>query len=171
MDFFAHFIAQRAMLLERGIMVDVETAGPALSRHALLSLGANKISDPDNRFYVEFKPDKFEFVPEALAVTGFTLEGLSKTGEEPKQALSEFHAWSASIGIKKPLFTALGACFDWKFYDYYALHYVGDNPFGYFAFDTKSAFGGLVKRSPTPHHAGKDAYIQTQDLLEFFKAF
>lgn len=171
MDFTTFFIAQRAMLLDRGIMVDVETAGPSLSRHALLSLGANKISDPDNRFYVEFKPDKFDFVPEALAVTGLTFEGLFKTGKEPRDAIVEFHAWVATLGIEKPLFTALGGCFDWKFYDYYTWHYVEDNPFGHFAFDTKSAFGGLVKRSPLPHHAGEDAFIQTHDLLTFFKTF
>jgi ribonuclease T len=171
MDLRGHLLSQREMLLTRGIMVDVETAGPALHRHALLSLGANLVSDPDVKFYIELKPDKFDFVPEALRITGFTLEGLTKTGIAPKEAIFQFHAWVASHGIKRPLFVARAANFDWKFYDYYAWQYVNENPFGHFAFDTISAFGALFPNREPPHHAGQDARIQTQDLRKFFNKF
>ncbi len=152
-------------------MVDVEAAGPAPSRYALLSLGANVISNPKKRFYITFKPDRVEYTEEALRITGFTLEGLQKTGVEPKTALQKFHAWVDDQHIEDPLFTARNACFDWMFYADYVSRYHLDNPFGYFAFDTKSAFGDLVRNSPVPHHADQDAYIQTLDLVRFFKTF
>jgi ribonuclease T len=164
-------VADRALLLERGIMVDVEAAGPTPSRYALLSLGANLIREPHRRFYITFKPDRFEYLEEALRITGFTLEGLARTGTEPKKAIGLFHTWLRELAVKDPLFTARNACFDWMFYADYSSRYEEDTPFGHFAFDTKSAFGDMVKNSPVPHHADQDAYIQTQDLLRFFKTF
>jgi DNA polymerase III epsilon subunit-like protein len=164
-------IADRDLLLRRGVMVDVETAGPTPSRYALLSLGANIIANPDIRFYTTFKPDRFEYVEASLRVTGFTLEDLAKTGAEPKRAIADFHQWLGAYGSEDPLFVAHNACFDWMFYADYTSRYHEDSPFGHFAFDTKSAFGSMVQHSPIPHHAEKDAYIQTLDLHQFFKTF
>jgi DNA polymerase III alpha subunit (gram-positive type) len=169
MDAEAHFRELRTKLLTRGIMVDTETAGEAPSRFPLMSLGANLISDPQQKFYITLKPDRFEFREEALRITGFTLEDLAISGTDPKEAIAKFNQWALSFGIKDPLFVARNACFDWMFYCDYASRYHEENPFGYFAFDTKSAFGSLVKNSPVPHHAGQDAYIQTLDLHRFFK--
>ena len=39
------------------IMVDVETSGPSPAHHALLSLGACAVDDPESRFYVEMRPE------------------------------------------------------------------------------------------------------------------
>jgi hypothetical protein len=171
MDVLAHFRRQRARLLKQGIMVDVETAGPAPSRYSLMSLGANLINDVDKKFYITFKPDRSEYIEEALRITGFTLEGLTISGTEPREALKLFHAWLASHKIEEPIFVGRNVCFDWMFYADYTSRYHEENPFGYFAFDTKAAFGDLVKNSPVPHHAGQDARIQTQDLYRFFKTF
>ena len=51
------------------ISVDVETAGAAPTRHALLSVGACLVDDPGRSFYVELQPTTPEADPAASART------------------------------------------------------------------------------------------------------
>jgi ribonuclease T len=39
------------------VSVDVETAGPSPSRHALMAIGACLVADPEQGFYAELQPD------------------------------------------------------------------------------------------------------------------
>jgi len=160
-------IDMKEVVLSRGIMVDVEAAGPGPSRYALLSLGACVAGDPTKRFYVEFRPDRFEFLPQALMMTGLALEELAYTGRLPAEALRTFHYWIMSVMPVKPLFVAHNAAFDWMFYADYCVRYGVDNPFGHKPFDTASAYGDIMQ-TPLPHHAGADAYLQTLDLRRHY---
>jgi len=154
-------------VLSKGIMVDVEAAGPGPSRYALLSLGACVVGSPRKRFYVELKPDRSEFLPAALTMTGLTLEGLASTGIVPGEALQNFHNWVRYVAYSQPLFVAHNAAFDWLFYADYCVRYGAVNPFGHKPFCTASAYG-YIMHTPLPHHAGEDAYLQALDLRRYY---
>ena len=127
--------------IECFISVDVETAGPIPGEYSLLSIGACEIFNPENGFECELKPINVNFVSEALAVTGMSLEGLSKAGLEPQDAMALFADWISSL-TGKPVFVGLNAPFDWSFINYYFHRYVGDNPFGFTALDIKALYYG-----------------------------
>src|SRR5258708_6834433 len=99
------------------ISVDVETAGPIPGEYSLLSIGACDADHPDHQFACELKPISMAFVPEALAVTGLSLETLAKTGLEPKEAVEQFAAWARSLARNGEalVFVGFNAPFDWSF--------------------------------------------------------
>jgi DNA polymerase III epsilon subunit-like protein len=129
---------------ETYISVDVETAGPTPGQYALLSIGACVAFEPAQTFYVELKPDKSGFTPEALAVSGLDLDDLARSGLPPEQALLQFEAWVASVTPpdRRPVFVAFNAPFDWMFAAEYFHSYLGRNPFGHSALDMKAYFMG-----------------------------
>lgn len=127
--------------LECFISVDVETAGPIPGEFSLLSIGACSVANPGFAFECEVKPINEKYVPEALEVTGLSLESLSKTGLEPKDAMARFASWIASLS-GKPVFVGLNAPFDWSFINFYFHRYHGENPFGFTALDIKALYLG-----------------------------
>lgn len=126
------------------ICVDVETAGPIPAQYAMLSIGACLVFDTNSTFYMELKPDRKEVVPEALAISGLTLEELEQTGFDPEIALREFAVWIRQVTPEgaRPVFVALNAPFDWMFINDYFFRYLGENPFGHSALDIKAYFMG-----------------------------
>lgn len=163
------------------ISVDVETAGPFPAHYALLSIGACLVSDPDIHFYVELKPDRCDSLPEALEVSGLSLELLNKTGHAPADAMREFANWIQELtqGQMRPVFVALNAPFDWMFVCDYFYRYLGFNPFGHSALDIKAFYMGstgvdwsqtsfeqlarfLDQKTELVHNALQDAQDQAQ---------
>ncbi len=65
------------------ICVDVETAGPIPGQYAMLSIGACLVEDTSTTFYVELKPDRSDYLPEALAISGLSLDSLKEHGIAP----------------------------------------------------------------------------------------
>ena len=126
------------------ISVDVETAGPVPGEFSMLSIGACVVSKPDQEFECELKPINTNSVPEALEVTGMSLETLSKTGLEPRQAMARFAEWISTVAgsAHKPVFVGLNAPFDWSFINYYFVKFHGENPFGFTALDIKALYLG-----------------------------
>jgi ribonuclease T len=164
---------------ETYVSVDVETAGPNPSDYALLSIGACLVDDPARTFYVEIKPTSSRATPEALAVTGLSLERLSREGLAPAEAMRRFADW-LQVEIPEghvPVFVGFNAAFDWMFVADYFHHYLGRNPFGHTAVDiksftmaltgadwsetTKAALASRYPDHPTlTHHALQDAIDQ-----------
>ncbi len=128
------------------ISVDVETAGPNPGNFSLLSIGACTIFPPRETFYVELKPVNDLFLPEALAITGLSLEALRQTGLDSAEAMLRFAAWLEKVSLpgSKPLFVALNAPFDWSFINDYFIRTIGRNPFGHSALDMKALYMGLT---------------------------
>lgn len=126
------------------ISIDVETSGPHPGQFALLSIGACTLTDPRKEFYIELKPDKEKYIPEALAVSNLSMETLAKEGVEPISAMQKFADWLVEVvpAGERPLFVAFNAPFDWMFVNEYFLRYLGFNPFGHAALDIKSYFMG-----------------------------
>ena len=132
--------------LEAYVSVDVETAGPNPSQYSLLSIGACLVADPQRVFYVELQPVNGDATPDALAVSGLSLEQLAEHGLPPAEAMARFEAWLAAEvpADQQPILVAFNAPFDWMFVNDYFHRFLGRNPFGYTALDLKAFYMGLT---------------------------
>ncbi|MGZ4854007.1 MAG: 3'-5' exonuclease [Candidatus Angelobacter sp.] len=128
------------------ISVDVEAAGPIPGEYSLLTIGACVVFDDTQTFTCELKPTTRNAVPEALAVTGLSLDILEQEGLPPAEAMQNFHDWIQRVaGIDgTPVFVGFNAAFDWSFINYYFHRYIGVNPFGFSALDIKSLYMGVT---------------------------
>ena len=173
---------------ERYFSVDVESAGPIPGKYSMLSLGACVVGDPSIAFYSELKPITEEFVPEAMAVTGLTLEQLKESGQDPEAALKAFCQWveQHAAGFK-PVFVGFNACYDWQFVNWYLHTYAGTNPFGFGGIDIKSYYMGIAETpwgqttssqlpvayqpdTPQTHNALEDARAQASIFTKLLAA-
>jgi DNA polymerase III epsilon subunit-like protein len=167
------------------ISVDVETAGPSPSLHSLLSIGACTLLQPRKTFYVELKPVTDGALPEALAVSGLSLEALREHGTPPADAMARFAAWIDAVTPpgERPVFVAFNAPFDWMFVNDYFHRFLGRNPFGHSALDIKALYMGsagvswgetgwrsvasqYLQNRRLTHHALRDAVDQAEILLQ-----
>lgn len=131
---------------EHYISVDIEASGPIPGEFSMLSLGASVVDNDEKTFEVQFKPLNRNAVPEALAVTGFSLEALERSGIAPALAMSSFANWlqeSLPDGAKA-VFVGLNTPFDWSFVNYYFVRFCGGNPFGHTALDIKALYMGAT---------------------------
>lgn len=128
------------------VSVDVETSGPIPGEYSMLSIGACLVDTPETSFERTLKPLNRNADPEALAVTGFSLQQLEQCGTEPRQAMTEFDAWvkAACSEGDVPVFIGLNAPFDWSFINYYFHRFNGENPFGFTALDIKAYYMGVM---------------------------
>jgi DNA polymerase III epsilon subunit-like protein len=131
------------------VSVDVETAGPIPGEYSLLSIGACLVDDDSQAFECELQPVNENFVPEALAVTGLSLEHLKAVGLPPPEAMKQFANWIESQvhDGESVVFVGFNAAFDWSFVNYYFNKYLGENPFGIAALDIKSLYMGSTNGS------------------------
>lgn len=130
------------------ISVDVETSGPIPGEYSMLSLGACVVGDISKTFYREFKPITDKFVPEAIEVSGLSLEKLKETAGEPAVVLKDFESWISLVSNgRRAVFTAFNATFDWMFVAYYFHRFLGRNPFGISGLDIKAYYMGRLSTS------------------------
>lgn len=131
---------------ERYISVDIESSGPIVGKHSMLSIGACVVGDPTNSFYAELKPIGPDFDADALKVSGFDLSQLVDSGEAPLVAMNRFRTWlSEQAQDKKIIFVGFNACYDWQFVNWYLLAFGGQNPFGFSGIDIKSYYMGKCR--------------------------
>jgi DNA polymerase III epsilon subunit-like protein len=126
------------------ISVDVETSGPIPGDYSMLSLGACVVG-ANGDFYAEFKPITEKSLPEAVKVSGLDLDRLAASGERPEEALARLRDWVKQVCVDaKPVFVGFNAGFDWSFVNWYFIHFLGENPFGFAPLDVKAYYMGLV---------------------------
>lgn len=171
-------------MFEHFVSIDVETAGPCPSRYPLLSIGACLVTDPARSFYVELQPVPEAADPEALRISGLSLERLREEGLPPREAMERFAHWlRQAVPHRRPVFVAMNAAFDWMFVNDYFHRYLGFNPFGHAALDIKSFFMALRRvpweqtgwrhiaqrylpqRAALAHNALQDAQDQARAFL------
>ena len=129
------------------VSVDVETSGPHPAGYSLLSIGACLVADPDRTFHVELQPiPGLGALPEALEVSGLSLEHLAAHGLPPAEALARFAGWleEAVPADWHPIFVGFNAPFDWMFVNDYFHRFLGRNPFGHGALDIRSFYMGIT---------------------------
>ena len=127
------------------IMVDVETDGPIPADYSMICFGAIIVDEQlDKIFYAQLKPISEQWLPKALAISGFTRQQTLKF-DDPKTVMEHFGHWISEHSNKQPVFISDNNGFDWQFINYYFHHFLGNNPFGYSSANLGSLYKGLVK--------------------------
>ncbi|MBB5035354.1 3'-5' exonuclease [Prosthecobacter vanneervenii] len=157
------------------IMVDVESDGPIPGDYSMICFGAVVVEPGLSRtFYGQLRPISERYIPEALAVSGFTREQTLQF-PEPAEVMQSFAEWLRGISKDRLIFIADNNGFDWGFINWYFHHFTGANPFGFSSTNLGSLYKGMVKdtfqsfkhlrRTKHTHHPVDDAIGNAEALL------
>lgn len=157
------------------IMVDVESDGPIPGDFSMISFGAVLVDSAlDKTFYGQLKPISEQFIPEALAVSGFTRDEVLAF-DDPKTVMESFAQWVKSVCKDRPIFISDNNGFDWMFICWYFHHFTGGNPFGFSSQNLGSLYKGMEKdtfktfkhlrKTQHTHHPVDDAKGNAEALL------
>ena len=126
-------------------MVDVEADGPIPGDYSMVSFGAIIVEPSLNRtFYGQLKPISENWIPDALAVSGFSREE-ALTFDDPQEVMESFATWIKSNSKGQPIFISDNNGFDWQFINWYFHHFLGRNLFGHSSTNLGSLYKGLIK--------------------------
>ena len=126
------------------ISVDVESDGPAPGIHSMVCFGAVIVEPGFTRtFYGETKPISEVWVPEALAISGFTREQHKKF-MDPYDTMLNFEAWIKKNVKGRPILWSDNNGYDAAFINYYFHRFLGRNPFGWSSSNIGSLYKGVV---------------------------
>lgn len=127
------------------VMVDVESDGPIPGDYSMICFGAIIVEPGLNRtFYGKLKPISEKFIPDALAVSGFSRDE-TKTFDDPKVVMESFRNWIKAECKGRAMFISDNNGFDWQFINWYFHHFLGNNPFGFSSTNLGSLYKGLAK--------------------------
>jgi hypothetical protein len=127
------------------IVVDVESDGPIPGKYSMVCFGAVVVDKSLNKtFYGKTKPISEEWVPEALAISGFT-RAEHLTFDEPQQVMESFAVWLDENSQEKAVFISDNLAYDWQWINYYFHYYLGKNPFGFSGRRIGDLYAGMVK--------------------------
>lgn len=158
------------------IMVDVEADGPIPGDYSMISFGA-VIVEPqlDRTFYGKLKPISDQWIPKALAVSGFTREE-TLAFDEPAIVMEELRSWLDTNCKGRMSFISDNNGFDWQFINWYFHHFSGSNPFGHSSSNLGSLYKGFVRntfenfkhlrKTKHTHHPVDDARGNAEALLQ-----
>lgn len=160
------------------ISVDVEADGPCPGLYSMVSFGAVVVADMSETFYGETAPIVEAWVPEALAVSGFTRDQ-HKLFHDPREVMQKFRLWLKKVSIQRPIFISDNPAFDWQFINYYFHRYLGENPFGYSARRIGDIYCGVQKngraawkhlrKTKHDHNPVNDAKSNAEAILQIAK--
>ncbi len=158
------------------IMVDIESDGPIPGDYSMICFGA-VIVEPslEKTFYGQLKPISGNFIPEALAVSGFSRTD-TESFDDPTEVMTRFGAWITENSNGRPFFISDNNGFDWQFINWYFHHFTGANPFGHSSANLGSMYKGMVKdtfrnfkhlrKTAHTHHPVDDAKGNAEALLQ-----
>ena len=127
------------------VIVDIESDGPIPAEFSMVCFGAVIFDERlDKTFYGKTRPISDRFIPEALAISGFTREQ-HLAFDEPKTVMETFAAWLQQTTKGRPVFVSDNVAFDWQFINYYFHRFCGQNPFGFSGRRIGDLYAGLVK--------------------------
>ena len=88
------------------VIVDIESDGPIPAEFSMVCFGAVVFDDRlDTTFYGKTRPIADRFVPEALAVSGFSREQ-HMVSDDPKAVMENFAAWLEQQSKGRPIFVS-----------------------------------------------------------------
>lgn len=156
-------------------MVDIEADGPIPGDYSMIALGAVKVEPGLEQGFVGYlRPISTQWVPEALAVSGFSREA-TEDFEDPTQVLLRFETWVKTHNRGQTTFVSDNNGFDWMFVCWYFHHFLGRNPFGHSSQNLGSLYKGWVKdcfqnfkhlrQTPHTHNPLDDARGNAEALL------
>ncbi|MFN3153615.1 hypothetical protein [Bremerella sp.] len=157
------------------VMVDVESDGPIPGDFSMVCLGAVLVEPGLTRtFYGRLKPISEKWIPDALAVSGFSRSETLQF-DDPKVTMQAFATWLKAESDGKPMFISDNNGFDWQFINWYFHHFLGSNPFGFSSTNLGSLYKGMVKdtfknfkhlrKTRHTHHPVDDAKGNAEALL------
>jgi len=163
------------------VMVDIEADGPIPGDYSMIAIGAVIVDEElKTTFYTTLRPISDNWLPDALAVSGFTRAETEKF-DEPKEAMLAFRVWLAKNSKTRPWFISDNNGFDWQFVNWYFWHFLGENPFGHSSTNLGSLYKGLVgtmrknfkhlRKTKHTHHPTYDAIGNAEALLYMKKHF
>ncbi len=127
------------------IMVDIESDGPIPGDYSMISFGAVLVDEQlDKTFYAKLKPISDKFIPEALAVSGYTREE-TLSFDDPKLVMVDFKKWVDMTCKDRAIFISDNNGFDWMFVCWYFHHFIGINPFGFSSQNLGSLYKGIER--------------------------
>jgi DNA polymerase III epsilon subunit-like protein len=127
------------------VVVDIEADGPYPGPYSMISVGAVLLDESlDTTFYGQLRPISEEWVPSALAISGFSREE-TLAFDDPAEVMTRFKAWVEGIERGPCWFIADNAGFDWAFVNFYFHRFCGANPFGHNSQDLQSVYKGVVR--------------------------
>ena len=139
---------------------------------------ASAPSSSDQTFYGQLKPISDKWVPEALAISGFSREQ-TLAFDDPAVIMDAFARWVKEKSKGRPFFISDNNGFDWQFVNWYLWRFTGGNPFGHSSTNLGSLYKGLVqdtfqnfkhlRQTPHTHHPVDDAKGNAEALLEMKK--
>lgn len=134
-------------------MVDVAADGPIPGDDSMICFGA-VIVEPSlsKTFYGRLRPISDRWVPEALAVSGFTRER-TLAFPEPASVMGQFRSWRAEHCGGRLMFISDNHGFDWQFINWHFHHLHRGEPVRPFVHQPRLALQG-----DRPRH---DADFQT----------
>jgi hypothetical protein len=164
------------------IVVDVEADGPCPGPYSMVCFGAVLLDEKlDKTFHGKVKPISEKWIPEALAVSGYSRETHMKF-DEPTGTMALFANWLRINSIGKPTFISDNPAFDWQWINYYFHVYRGSNPFGFSARRIGDLYCGmkmdaslnrewkaLHRKTRHDHDPVNDAMGNAEALLEMRK--
>lgn len=162
------------------IVVDVESDGPIPHKYSMVCLGAVIVDEElDKTFYGETRPVSPNWLPEALAISGFTREQHIEF-DDPKDVFEEFAEWITKDSHNgRPVFISDNPAYDFAWINYYFHYYLGKNPFGYSGRRIGDLYCGLTKnghnqwkhlrKTKHTHNPVDDAKGNAEAILEMKK--
>ncbi len=115
------------------VMVDVESDGPIPGDFSMICIGAVIVEAALSRtFYGKLRPISERWVPEALAISGFSRED-TVAFDNPCDVMACFERWIKENTNGRPIMISDNAGYDWQFVNWYFHHFLGRNPLGYSA--------------------------------------
>jgi hypothetical protein len=158
------------------VMVDVEADGPIPGDYSMICFGAVVVKEPlDRTFYGRLRPISERWLPDALAVSGFTREE-TLGFDDPAEVMARFGQWVKDSSQDRPIFVSDNNGFDWQFLNWYLWHFTGGNPFGHSSTNLGSLYKGFVKdtfqsfkhlrKTAHTHNPVDDAMGNAEALLE-----
>ena len=157
------------------IVVDVEADGPIPGQYSMVCLGAVVVEPTLSKtFYGRTRPISGQWVPEALAVSGFRREE-HEGFEDPAEVMRRFESFIGESSKGRPVFASDNLAFDWQFVNWYFHTYLGHNPFGWSGRRIGDLYCGMMKdgyaewkhlrKTPHDHHPVNDAKANAEVLL------
>ncbi len=126
-------------------VVDVEADGPAPAEYSMVCFGAVMFDDAlEKSFYGQTRPVSDRFIPEALAVSGFSRDQ-HLAFDDPIAVMTAFADWLDQNSKGRPVFVSDNLAFDWQFINYYFCRFLRRNPFGFSGRQIGDLYAGLVK--------------------------
>jgi hypothetical protein len=125
-------------------VVDVESDGPIIAHHSMVCFGAVMVSDMSKTFYGQTRPIGSDYIPDALAVSGFTRMEHEKF-LDPKTTMVDFSKWLIETNVSgRPTLITDNPAYDFSWINWYFLKYTNNNPFGWSARRIGDLYCGLV---------------------------